>query len=41
MDKEFEKRKEILKQIIKELHAGSPLEELKQRFANFLTGLKA
>jgi len=40
MDKEFEKRKEILKQIIKELHAGSPLEELKQRFANFLTGLK-
>ena len=40
MDKEFEKRKEILKQIIKELHTGSPPEEVKQKFVTFLTGLK-
>jgi len=40
MEKEFEKRKELLKKIIRELHAGAPAEEVKIKFASALEGLK-
>ncbi|MBC7091558.1 MAG: DUF438 domain-containing protein [Nitrososphaeria archaeon] len=40
MEKEFEKRKEILKKIIRELHAGASPEEVKVKFASALEGLK-
>ncbi len=40
MKKEFEKKKDVLKQIIRELHSGALPKDIKERFASVLEGLK-
>lgn len=40
MEKEFEKKKEILKQIIRELHSGALSKDVKEKVASVLVSLK-